>query len=47
MGILAQVLWEAVTLEDQDITKALIDYATFNRVDTLVFGAPSRNGIAR
>ncbi|GFS43724.1 kinase with adenine nucleotide alpha hydrolases-like domain-containing protein [Actinidia rufa] len=47
MGILAQVLWEAVTLEEQDIAKALIDYASFNRVDTLVLGATSRNGVAR
>ncbi|GMP47645.1 hypothetical protein CsSME_00015594 [Camellia sinensis var. sinensis] len=42
-----EVLWEAVTLDEQDITKALIDYISFNRVDTLVLGAPSRNGISR
>ncbi|KAL7263641.1 hypothetical protein ACSBR1_001745 [Camellia fascicularis] len=42
-----EVLWEAVTLDEQDITKALIDYISFNRVDTLVLGAPSRHGISR
>lgn len=42
-----QVLWEAVTLEEQDIAKALIDYISFNRVDTLVLGSPSKKGISR
>ncbi|KAI8565900.1 hypothetical protein RHMOL_Rhmol03G0297000 [Rhododendron molle] len=41
------VLWEAVTLEEQDIAKALIDYISFNRVDTLVLGSPSKKGISR
>ncbi|KAF7149177.1 hypothetical protein RHSIM_Rhsim03G0270900 [Rhododendron simsii] len=42
-----EVLWEAVTLEEQDIAKALIDYISFNRVDTLVLGSPSKKGISR
>uniref|UniRef100_A0A5B7A0H0 RING-type E3 ubiquitin transferase n=2 Tax=Davidia involucrata TaxID=16924 RepID=A0A5B7A0H0_DAVIN len=42
-----EVLWDAVTLEDQDIAKALIEYVSYNRVGTLLLGAPSKSGIYR
>ncbi|XP_059635766.1 U-box domain-containing protein 35-like [Cornus florida] len=38
---------EDVILEDQDIAKALVEFVSYNRISTLLLGAPSRNGISR
>ncbi|KAM7477543.1 hypothetical protein LguiA_025756 [Lonicera macranthoides] len=38
---------DVVTLYDNDIAKALIEYVLLHRVDTLVLGAPSRGSITR
>nr|XP_033514404.1 U-box domain-containing protein 35 isoform X3 [Nicotiana tomentosiformis] len=42
-----EVAYDLITLEGHDIAKALIDYVSLYRVQNLVLGCPSKNGISR
>ncbi|GMH07980.1 hypothetical protein Nepgr_009820 [Nepenthes gracilis] len=42
-----QIKCEEIILEDTDISKAIIEYVTFNAFEALVLGASSRNGFVR
>ncbi|EXC12821.1 U-box domain-containing protein 35 [Morus notabilis] len=42
-----QIQCEIVVLEDDDVAQALVDYAIRHRVENLILGASSRNGLSR
>ncbi|KAJ8527603.1 hypothetical protein K7X08_015054 [Anisodus acutangulus] len=42
-----EVAYDLIILEGHDIAKSLIDYVSLHRVQNLILGCPSKNGISR
>ncbi|KAH0707760.1 hypothetical protein KY290_011074 [Solanum tuberosum] len=42
-----EIAYDLIILEGQDIAKSLIDYVSLYRVQNLILGCPSKNGISR
>ncbi|XP_027769214.1 U-box domain-containing protein 52-like isoform X2 [Solanum pennellii] len=42
-----EIAYDLIILEGQDIAKSLIDYVSLYRVQNLIIGCPSKNGISR